>query len=338
MTAPALRGARAKFERAQQQFDELERDVGRVLYPDDPLLCPYDFPVELNFYGVEWVEYPRQLLDRMNSLGEARELSPGRWYFPTTREARYKVSLEFTQRLPLLEWGVRIGEILHDLRSVLDCITWELTILHQRRIGVSPRKNPELRWRTVQWPVSDRLVKPAQMARGIRYWPDQAKNCLWGIDKSVHALFELLQPHTLKGKSRQHPLWILDALWNTDKHRTVNVVVGYANLREVSLSSGDNDPSSAAILQQLTLETFSVPGARPLKGRTEIAQVIIHCPGSVDFQIEFRRVPVQVNPKALFQPRFAKSGPGQGLPIRVALGAMIDLVGRILNRFEAEFP
>src|SRR5205809_1133820 len=55
-----------------------------------------------------------------------------------TRILTFSVHIEKT---PDPMWGVRIGEVIHNLRSALDHIIWELVILTTGRPPVFPSKN-----------------------------------------------------------------------------------------------------------------------------------------------------------------------------------------------------
>jgi hypothetical protein len=229
--------------------------------------------------------------------------------------------------LPLLRWGMLVGEIVHDLRCALDYLTWELTLRHQRRIKVSPRTSPKQRWTAVQFPVSERRAD----------WIREARNRLWGIDPSVWTRFEKFQPHQLKRSYQRHALWVLNRLWNTDKHRTVTIIVAYTNLTDIILAPAENHALSATLVQNLALETLSATSTGPFKNGAEIARVVLHHGDLMLRGTPLRNVPVQVNPEVRFEPRFQQAGPGHGEPVVQTLALLVAFVQSVLRDFDVEF-
>lgn len=120
-----------------------------------------------------------------------------------TRIITFSVHIEKT---PDPMWGVRIGEVIHNLRSALDHIIWELVILTTGRPPVLPTKN--------QFPIFE--SKEGFNVRGI----DQFLKC---VRQDAVELIRSEQPYST-GENRKSPLWHLHELSNADKHRTICVV------------------------------------------------------------------------------------------------------------------
>src|SRR5262249_7530522 len=109
-----------------------------------------------------------------------------------------------TRDVPPLLWGIRIGEIVHNLRSALDHIVWELVILNK---GAQPstKKN--------QFAIF--LTQDGFNDRGI-------KTFLHDVSTDAIAIIEDEQPHRT-GEGIDSPLWHLKELSDVDKHRTLHV-------------------------------------------------------------------------------------------------------------------
>lgn len=121
---------------------------------------------------------------------------------------------------PWERWGVLIGEIVHDLRSALDQLTWTLTITHSGE----PPKPLTREWRSVQFPVvleEERFWKRYPNGKPAR---GSALQNLWGIDpKLIHA-FASVQPFRSGTRAERHPLAVLHALSVQDKHQALPLV------------------------------------------------------------------------------------------------------------------
>ena len=106
-------------------------------------------------------------------------------------------------------WPGLAGDAVNNLRASLDHLVWGLTLDHQ---GWAPRAPLEAgcRWRRVGFPVQ--LNPPDR-------WRHQS---LWGVDPNLIGAFRDEQPKSAREpRLRGNELWILQELWNRDKHRSV---------------------------------------------------------------------------------------------------------------------
>lgn len=120
-------------------------------------------------------------------------------------------------RSPPLRWSAIVGDCIHNLRSALDHLVWELS----GGSGNAPDGT--------EFPVF--LDFPAYFQRDRR-WQAARGSGLWKIRGIVadgaHAEFERLQP--FKGPDPvRHPLWTIHELDRLDKHRSLNVLMGMAH-------------------------------------------------------------------------------------------------------------
>lgn len=96
-------------------------------------------------------------------------------------------------------WNLRVGEIIHQLRSVLDHLVFLMV----------PKSTEGKTNRTTQFPI---YHKNSDFTRDI---PKKLKGM---GDEGIEILREM-QPHT--GEGKKSPLWILAEMSNLDKHREI---------------------------------------------------------------------------------------------------------------------
>jgi hypothetical protein len=95
-----------------------------------------------------------------------------------------------------------IGELLHDLRSALDHLAWQL-VLNAGGIPTDDTKFP--------------IEAPSTNPQGKQGNPGVAG----GVSRNAKTLIASAQPYKRGVRYREHPLWLLHKLWNIDKHRHV---------------------------------------------------------------------------------------------------------------------
>lgn len=171
LVAPAnLHGVWAKWDRAIEQLKALDEEITAFGQESDP----YTVRVQVNSEGTHYVF----------------------WIYPEWEKAR------------VFRWGAIVGEIVHDLRSALEQLVWQLVLLN----GERTRKSHT-------FPI--RSKKPPQ-GFGVhmrREWTDsRGKVCygpLFGISDDALTIIERYQPY--KGGDGLL-LARLHAFWNIDKH------------------------------------------------------------------------------------------------------------------------
>jgi hypothetical protein len=107
---------------------------------------------------------------------------------------------------PSARWGVFVGEIVHNLRSALDHIVWQLALLKTKT--ESPHKGTSFPIFTVDNSWSQGMIDAS-----LKDVPDDAKQVI-----------KTFQPYNAGDAAESHALWILHSLWNTDKHQTVQAL------------------------------------------------------------------------------------------------------------------
>ncbi|HWD10836.1 MAG TPA: hypothetical protein VG366_03265 [Solirubrobacteraceae bacterium] len=109
----------------------------------------------------------------------------------------------------VLRWGTIIGEIVHDFRSALDNLVWQLVVLN----GREPDDGHSFPIRAEEPPegFAVEMRREGEGGRGrVRHGP------LLGVSDDALAIIEACQPY--KGGNGLL-LQRLHVLWNTDKHR-----------------------------------------------------------------------------------------------------------------------
>ena len=169
-----------------------------------------------------------------------------------------------TKKGPDSMWGVRIGEIVHNLRSALDHVVWQLFIKANKRTPRLPSK--------LQFPIVE--TKAGFDARAV---PIQ----LNGIAQNAIALIRSEQPFPVSeggtGEGPKSPLWHLAELSNADKHRTLHVTgttltsysVNLTLTRDVSGVQRHQKCGPGPIQEDTVLERAYFPGVTewPFKER-----------------------------------------------------------------------
>jgi hypothetical protein len=164
---PYITGGRLKVRRAGKHLNELERKVRAFLDRH-----PERFTTQLDPYDFNYVFY---------------DIAPN--------------------RAPPGTFGPVFGDVVHNLRSTLDHIAWNLALLNLRDTGREP-------YHETAFPL-------------IRNFTDRSIDRFWRLTQDVlpdaiHDIIDLQPAH--RENPDDHELAILDRLWNADKHR-VNIQI-----------------------------------------------------------------------------------------------------------------
>ncbi len=127
--------------------------------------------------------------------------------------------------LPPLEWGVVLGEFVHDTRSALDQLIWSLVRANGGSPGNHtqfPASESEAKWR-------DDVTERDIAGRGLP--PTD------GLSDDALALVYDFQPFNRmpRGKAVTAPFYKLLRLSNVDKHRMLHLAAAYATAAPISL-------------------------------------------------------------------------------------------------------
>jgi hypothetical protein len=160
-----LSGVIAKFNRASQQFDVLRHEIGSFSDQDPQ---PHFSRGYFDTDTWEWIE-------------------------------RFQV-----REPPPLRWGVMLGDCVHNLRSALDHLACQLTLLNGGTMEDCAQ---------TQFPIA---------STSESQFEQMADRRIPGLSKRHRAFVKWAQPYRAGDKAWKHPLAILADLSNADKHRLLN--------------------------------------------------------------------------------------------------------------------
>jgi hypothetical protein len=174
--------------------------------------------------------------------------------------------LRAIRKQPDPRWGVRIGEFLHDLRSALDNLIWQLVLLN----GKEP-------WDRNQFPIySDHAPSVERMNERLR-----------GVRADHRAQIEDLQPYRGPHVHRQIKaalVW-LALLSNIDKHRFVHPLLTV--LREGDASAEVLDATPGAEAEVVWTAGALSDGDELMRWRVSKPDAKVTMGGGISFPIAF---------------------------------------------------
>lgn len=121
-------------------------------------------------------------------------------------ELRLHMGKQLPPFLPLM-----VGDCIHNLRSMLDHMTWEL----------AQRNGKPQQPRNIAFPIFLRRDG------GEPCFDINGKRMICELPADTWPIFDRLQPYNRRNDPTKHPLWILNELWNIDKHRSPHLI-GYS--------------------------------------------------------------------------------------------------------------
>jgi hypothetical protein len=126
------------------------------------------------------------------------------------------------------DWCLMAGDIIHNLRSSLDALTYALARANLKR---EPSAKEVIQ---IQFPLID---DPDD-------WEKERRKRLSLLDPATHAVFESLQPYHRGYTGEVHPFAGLRDLSNIDKHRHIVIVAQMVDDLSVSLSGQGIPPGT----------------------------------------------------------------------------------------------
>jgi hypothetical protein len=166
-----LAGAIEKFNRAKEQFDELRSEMD-AFFNKEPK--PHTSAGQFDSEAWEWVE-------------------------------EFQILEDTPVRL-----GVILGDVLHNLRSCLDHIVWQVTLLD----GNTPDDR-------TQFPIASKSEAQFQTMADER---------IPGLSQEHRAMVQRVQPYHRGDEASLHPLSVLADLSNIDKHRIVHPMHSFSDM------------------------------------------------------------------------------------------------------------
>lgn len=160
-----LGGVIAKFNRSKQQFDVLREEIGKFSDQDPK---PHFSRGYFDTKTWEWIE-------------------------------RFQI-----REPPPMRWGVILGDCVHNLRSALDHLICQLTLLNGGTMDDCAQ---------TQFPIASKDEAQFEAMANYR---------IPGLSKKHRAIVKMTQPYRAGDRAASHPLSVLAELSNADKHRLIN--------------------------------------------------------------------------------------------------------------------
>lgn len=157
------------------------------------------------------------------------------------------VRIQISDVQPPLEWSILLGEVLHNLRSALDHVVWQL-ILHD---GGQPRP------KVSGFPVYTDEPSYRRSGRG------GGQQMIDGIKGPGRSIIDGAQPFAEGQRAKLTALYMLNELWNIDKHRTLHLMRMMSDVAHVSLGAASG----------LRIESQELRAAGPIEDGAEIARL-----------------------------------------------------------------
>lgn len=147
---------------------------------------------------------------------EAREFlasSPWQNTRDTERAPEFVLYTFKVVRTPPKRVALIVADVVHNLRSALDHLAWQLA-----------RTTTETPYDRTFFPIlkKDTAQSRRTFASALRDVPPEAQRIIAGF-----------QPYQAGDEAENHPLWILQSLWNIDKHRAISPLAATIYLPEI---------------------------------------------------------------------------------------------------------
>ena len=169
----------------------------------------------------------------------------------------------FRGSLPPRYLGLILGELVHNLRSSLDQLAWQLAISH---VGEARLNEPEV-GRMINFPITSSL----ENFRGHRAIPF--------FDPATLELMDKHQPYRNAETHLVNPLAIIHAWSNEDKHRTLTPALGRVDMDDLAFQT------------DAVIDIADVELLQPHSTVVDPAAPLLRIPAPGTARVEFRPVP-----------------------------------------------
>jgi len=226
------------------------------------------------------------------AIGEFLDSQPFRGRAGVDTETEESViRIQIAREPPVVEWGVAIGDVLHNLRSCLDHLAWHL--------GGNPPPNEN----TSEFPIFlDRARYRNEGARKVVGAPPEAQE-----------IIEDVQPFQRGDEAHLDPLWSLYELSNFDKHRLLHLSVADLSGADYFVSAPAGSRSEFDTVRFGPFEDGKVIARWPLNPDSDVATPDVDKPFGFTFGITFD-----------------PDGPGRGEQVGPGLREIDGHIGRVV--------
>ena len=221
-------------------------------------------------------------------------------------------------REPPLNFAVVVGDIVHELRSSLDHVVWQLVLVNDDQPDGS-----------TEFPI---------------FWEPKAyasagQRKIRGVGTAAAAQVERLQPYKVGERFRDHALYVVHQLNIRDKHQTLNIVGAAFQKQRLNLGAGGG-AEGAGVPSFFVSKKTQLGGAQSLGvhrkgvGTVWFGGLAVGGSGMIPLRdgAEVLRIRTEGNPSVDVQAELAyamvfdQSGPGKGQAVLPLLRQLIDSV------------
>lgn len=180
----------------------------------------------------------------------------------------YTLSVQIKREPPLL-LSVLVGDLVHNLRSALDHLAWQLVLAN----GGTPT-------RATQFPI---FTSDPASGDPLRKWTGSIEGMASPIGQAIRAI----QPYHAGNRANLHSLAVLAALSNQDKHRLPVA-------RTAAIVKPDTSKSGLLPVRDVVVKWAGIVTGKPLVDGDHIAHADIRITGPQP-QIELKgQLPVEI--------------------------------------------
>jgi len=212
------------------------------------------------------------------------------------KQPQYRIRIKHRRPLPIPYWALIIGDCVHNARTALDYIAWQLA-------------GADLADRNSMWPIFE--TQAAFRVRGL----DRLRN----VHHEAVAEIAKLQPYN-RPNPQMDFFWILQNLDARDKHKLLTLTYMF------------ND--SGTIETVLPPGMIPTHGAFSSDGRADDNAVVATIP--LNIPVGAPDPQMQVNTELTFDIAFERGiiAPDQIFPVRDSLKAILRAVDSVIERFD----
>jgi hypothetical protein len=241
-----------------------------------------------------------------------------------THTTEHTLRLRVVKQPKLDVWALLVGDVVHNLRSALDHIVWDLTARH---LKVKPPYPPVGDWLLLEFPIfrgKTKFYGPPRRTptRGCGLYKIRS------VDPQLRACFDSLQPYHDGPKRDRNLLQVLHELDLIDKHRNIPVVASTVAPEEVKFIPGPVRWLLGQSAVRFEIVRLYPPG--PFKDGAPLAR--IRQLGK--WRATEYSLPMHTEPKLSFAIHLEPGRPTMGLPVLPMLAGMIARVEEIIDMFE----
>lgn len=214
---------------------------------------------------------------------------------------------------PPLNLSFVIGDCIHNLRSIPDNLIWQLGKIFGCPAGVLEH---------LKFPACVTSDDFANKVKSFKGFPQSAIDLIESLQP--------YQPYQGGNDPYSHPIWILNRLWNDDKHRSPVICTTIHKSSGIRPGKGQViQLPDGRIINQVFIRHMAIKTGGVFHGSAEIATIGVraHEPiPQIDYQLSFDIA-------------FDKEGPAKGRLVSKCLRNLHDFIrDEVLAQFEPIFP